>query len=640
MPDDERTRRRLSDETKGRIADLASGWTVDPPVPASVPTSPPEPRSKPKTAPPPTPGSDTRKAVDSAGPNAAKDDKPTPAATPASAPLPAVPAPARLKPPTAPPPAAPAAAASGPPPPPATSAEPVRAKGPTTPPPLPRAKGATQPPPVPPAGRAKASQPPPVAVTVESVPPERDTIADLSDAVEEAGKRTPVPVGEFEDGASTRLDADKLRVAHAQATIKRDAANAVLGIAEPALTQVKGTPVEVLLTETAEALRGDPTMTDPATAQFVRGDPTQLGRGDPTAATSPSAAVHTKGGRLRTVAQLRRQRGVYGDVRYVATALFGVRRARAELAELDAKQIARQQGRRRYLVTLGRTAVSSDGFDHPALAAAREQLASIEDERSHHHAQVGAADRELQRVTTDREAAKKQHATDLAAIDAELAELAKRLEPLHKEQAQLTRKAADLREAQRRADAAIAEATANLVSVKSSKKDPATLQAELATLKADRIAVQKDEPVLAAELDALNPKIAALEAKRVEATTRRSELLEAEQNDQRRTEELLAAIGAKRKVMDRAASDAETVRDKILFELGERLYVDRPDGLAAQMAPIDAIDVELGVADRRLMELREILSSIDRWKLARGIAVLVLVLGAVAAGIVWLVSVA
>jgi hypothetical protein len=473
--------------------------------------------------------------------------------------------------------------------------------------------------------------------------PVRDTVADLSAAAaaaaDEASKRTPVPTGEFDDGSSTHLDQDKLRVAHAQATIKRDIANAVLGIAEPALTQVKETPVEVLLTESAEKLRGDPTTTDAATEQFVRGDPTQLGRGDPTAATPPRSALHTRGGRLRTVAQLRRQRGVLGDVLYVKTALFGVRRARAELGELEQKQQARQQGRRRYLVTLGRTAVSSDGFAHPALAAAREQLASIEDERSRHHAQVGAADQELQRVTKDRDAAKKQHVTDLAAVDAELAEIGKKLEPLHKEQVQLTRKAADLREAMRRADAAIAEATANLVSVKGGKKDPATLQAELATLKADRIAVQKDEPVLAAELDALNPKIAALEAKRTESTTKRADLVAAEQNDQRRTEELLAAIGAKRKVMDRAAGDAEALRDKILFELGERLYVDRPDGLSAQMAPIDAIDVELGSADRRLMELREILSSIDTWKLARGIAVLVLVLGGIAAFTIWLMTV-
>jgi hypothetical protein len=47
--------------------------------------------------------------------------------------------------------------------------------------------------------------------------------------------------------------------------------------------------------------------------------------------------------------------------------------------------------------------------------------------------------------------------------------------------------------------------------------------------------------------------------------------------------------------------------------------------------------MELGEADRRAMELREILSTIDKWKLARGIAVIVLVLGAVGGFTGWLI---
>src|SRR5262245_1375426 len=75
VPDDERKGRRLGDETKGRIADLASGWTVDsdaPPVPeppikrdASGPNRVPDaPRRKAKTQPPPPPGSAARKALE------------------------------------------------------------------------------------------------------------------------------------------------------------------------------------------------------------------------------------------------------------------------------------------------------------------------------------------------------------------------------------------------------------------------------------------------------------------------------------------------------------------------------------------------------------------------------------------------
>jgi hypothetical protein len=98
---------------------------------------------------------------------------------------------------------------------------------------------------------------------------------------------------------------------------------------------------------------------------------------------------------------------------------------------------------------------------------------------------------------------------------------------------------------------------------------------------------------------------------------------------------LLEAIGAKRKVVERAAGDAETARDRVLFELGERLYVDRPAKLGPQLAPIDTIDLELGESDRRTMELREILSNVDRAKLARGAIVIALASLTVGLAIAW-----
>jgi len=192
-----------------------------------------------------------------------------------------------------------------------------------------------------------------------------------------------------------------------------------------------------------------------------------------------------------------------------------------------------------------------------------------------------------------------------------------------------------MHESLHRIDAKIAATEGSLTQAKGKKLDRAQVQAELATLRADRKAIQGDEPALAAELDALDPRIAAIEAARVEAKRKRAELEAAEHDDQRRVEELLAAIGAKRKVVDRAAADAEAARDKVLFQLGDRLYVDRPSELASQLAPIDEIDVEVGIADRRMMELREILASVDRFKLARGIALLAIIVGGIGALAVW-----
>ncbi|HEX4420329.1 MAG TPA: hypothetical protein VH165_20575 [Kofleriaceae bacterium] len=482
-----------------------------------------------------------------------------------------------------------------------------------------------------------------------------DAADDAIAALDSSEPRFTVPLGEFDHGqpigqptgqamgqptGQTAIEQDKLRAAHSQATVVRDAASALLGIPAPAPAPPPPPPPPT------DELRGDPTFNDTGAGSAERGDPT-VGddRGDATVASvpPPAATGRATSGTLRSSAALPRKRGVAGDIRYIATVVFGVRRANRELAALDAKQATRQQSRRHHLVTLGRTAVAlpewrfpagrGAGAEHAALGPARDQLAKIEDERSQHAGQVVAADAELARVRRDREAAAKQHAADLAELTAELAALAKKLEPLEREAVGIRKRAADLHDALRRVDAKIAATEAN----KGGKLDPAEIAAELATLKADRKAIQSDEPVIAGELDALNPRIAAIEAARAEAHARRTELERAEQDDQRRAEDLLAAIGAKRKVVDRAAGDAETMRDKILFQLGERLYVDRPDDLAGQLAPIDEIDVELGIADRRVMELREITSSVDRWKIARGMAWLVLIFGALGALAWWLV---
>lgn len=700
MPDDERPRRRLGDETKNRIADLASGWSLEgegeepPPAPAhtpkpSPPTAPPPTgvpppaalptRSKPRTNPPPPPGSAERKAL---------EDKIVETARP----------PVRVK-----------TSETG-----NTAAGEARATSPSTPPRSPSSSGASSSgvsssrpgtrsgPQYKRAGYAGPSAPfatesrtfageqhtPAVivddSVTLDAVPEEDDSRPNAVSgtihvppskpspapvgAAAKPGVAAPsrpnpapsvaapakplafplpppatsssrtavpptpaapssarlvVPVGEFDSGVQT-IEQD---------TMKRDAAEALLQIPE------KETPVEDLLEDDDDhdaSGRGDPTTIDPLTAKFERGDPTMDGAPDGAMLEAPSRRSQHSGGTLRPSAALRRKRGLAGDVRYVFTALFGVRRSRRELAELEHRQSLRQTSRRRHLVTLGRTAVTNDTFDHPALGKAREQLQAIEDERSRHAGAVSASDAELERVRRDREAKAKQYGSDIAATDAELADLAKKLAPLEKEATVSRKRAQELRESLQRIDRQLATTEALLTSVKGEKLDKAAVLADIASLKADRQSVLRDEPVIAAELDALNPRIAAIEGSRTELRKKRGELEKSEGEDQRRTSELLEAIGAKRKVVERAAADAETARDTALFELGDRLYVDRPKTLSAQLAPIDQIDLELGEGDRRMMELKEILSNIDKAKFARGIAMIVAVLGIAGCLIAWL----
>jgi hypothetical protein len=614
VPDDEK-RRRLGDETKSRIANLSDGWTIDPkpaePV-AAEPSDKPDPakppRKKPRTIPPPPPGSEARKALEDAIIDA-KDSAPVPRIELGDV-------------------AREGSGAS----PPAES----RSKPTTSPPPLPRAKTPpTSPPPIPKAGVSNKSAPQtalPDARISSPLLPEDSGAATIPDSVPPAPSRPlTVPVGEF-DGAARTVDDEALRRATNQATIKRDAVEGLLKMPPPVPTVVKETPIGVLLGEAVAGGRADPTSIDPQTSPFARGDAT--------ATQPPSLGRRAPSGTLRNTAAIRRQRGIGGDVRYVFTSQLGLRRSRRELAELEDRQATRKTSRRHHLVTLGRTAVTADGFDHPALGKAREALATVEEERSQHAGAVAAADTELDRVRRDREAKAKQFVVDVAAIEAELVALAKKQEPLDKEAAVIKKRSGELRDALRRVARQLEATEAKLVSVKGDKLDQAAIHAELATLKADRAAVQRDEPQLAAELDALNPRIAAIEASRSDAQTKRRELEQAEKDDQRRTSELLEAIGAKRKVVERAAADAEVARDRVLFELGERLYHDRPQNLAGQLSPIDQIDLELGESDRRVMELREIMSNIDRAKLWRGILVIagfVVVIGAMIGWMIYMI---
>ncbi|MEO8554190.1 MAG: hypothetical protein ABI678_29645, partial [Kofleriaceae bacterium] len=523
------------------------------------------------------------------------------------------------------------------------SAQRALTKSPTKPPPIPtRAKTSSSPP--------NPDRTPPVIIEAALIEEEpaiaQQLAAGRSGALQAAANLTgpvamrshtmtgPVPLGEFDAG----FDPDnKLRVALAQATQQQSIADAILGIPPQPPTVVRETPIGVLLDETAARLQIDsskPTV-DPSTVRFERADPTNVGRDDATEIQPPSETRAT-GGTLRSAAMLRRKRGVMGDVRYVFTALFGLRSAKKELGVLEDKQKIRQVSRRRHLLTLGRTAVTADALDHPALGRSREALQVVEEERSKHAGAVAAADAELERVRRDREAKAKQFAAHTSQTAQELAELAKKLEPLEKEAAGVRRRGADLKDQLRAIAKKVSDTEALLVSVKSEKMDRGNIQAELASLKADQKSVRRDEPEIAAELDALQPRIASLTAQRSEAARKQEDRQKAEDEDQRRTIELYEAIGAKRKVAERAATEAETARDAVLFELGERLYVDRPKILGAQLSPIDQIDLELGESDRRVNELREIISNVDRWKIARGLAVIIVVLALAGSFTAWL----
>jgi hypothetical protein len=623
VADDERTRRRLGDATRSRIDDLASGWSLEPPQaearaapepvtlaqpasedtvddaqPASAAQTPSTGRKRPRTLPPPPPGSEARKALEEAIVEGRTREQPRQAM--------------------------------------AAEQALARRKQPTRPPPIP-ARGSTGPQAPLADFSPSLDRTPPVivdAALIGELPSIAPELAPPSAARHMTG---PVPIGEFDSGLRSVTD-DKLRIAHA--TQHHHTADAVLGVPALPATMVKEVPISVLLDETAARIRIDAAGTsgthDPSTAKFERGDPTNVAndRDDATEIQAPSDHRHT-GGTLRAAAMLRRKRGIWGDVRYVFTAAFGLRAATKETDDLERRQQLRQTSRRRHLVTLGRTAVTAGTLDHPALAKAREALHRVEEERSTHAGAVAAADSELERVRRDRAEKATLFAAENVKTAQALAELAKKLEPLEREAHGVSKRGAELREQLRQIAKKIAETEQLLTSIKGEKMDRSGIQADIASLKADQKAIQRDEPAIAAEMDALQPRMASIIAARTEAETKQADRHSSEHEDQRRTTELFEAIGAKRKVVERAMLAAETAREQVLFDLGERLFVDRPAVLGSQLAPVEQIDLEYGESDRRLMELKEIQSNVDRWKLVRGTAMILVILAVVGAVIAW-----
>lgn len=454
--------------------------------------------------------------------------------------------------------------------------------------------------------------------------------------------RVSVPVGEFGNAPATiAVEPEVVALgpaAELAALVERNAQRAP--VAPPANTVKREAPLELLLNIPDSALRGDSTQVDTSTTPFDRADPTGTDelRGDATMvnATGSSAAL---GGSLRVAPQLPQRRGLGGDVRYVFTALFGASRARRELSTIESEQTERQKSRRDRLITIGKSAIISERFDHPAVANARESFAEIEEKRSGYAGQVAATDAELLHVARNRESKAKQTLLDIAELERSLTEIASKLAPIEKDHGVIRKRANELREQLARIDSKIAATEASIVSVKTPRQDRAAVGAELATMKADRAAVQRDEPTIAAQLDELAPRLAKLEAERSAALASITEKKAAELADSKRSTELIDAIKAKRKVVERATADAETQRDALLVELGEKLYVDRPRAMTANLDAIDELDVAYGTTDRRGMDVREILSSIDKWKVFRGVVVIVIAVLAIVAAVVWFVAV-
>ncbi len=375
----------------------------------------------------------------------------------------------------------------------------------------------------------------------------------------------------------------------------------------------------------------DATTVDPGAARAAAaGTPAPPSAPRVGASTAPA---HVVAG-LRDAPTLPRRPGVAGLLAYVFTAWRGVRRARKELAAVDAELASLKAARAERLAELGRAAVADDRFDQTAVRTSRDELADIEERRSRHAGAAAASDAELEAIEREREREHHRLAREIEADEAEVARLDAELAPLEREAAATRKRAAELKDTLASIDRKMSAAQASLVSVKGQAADRAAVEAELASLRADRQAVARDEPAIAAALDALLPRIAALTAERAAATERVAAARRGQEQARARAADRVAAVEARRKVEARAVAEAQGDRDRALVELGERLYADRPRDLTRRLDAVEQRDVAIATAERRAIELRELIASVDLGAVWRGAALWLLLLGAAAAGAV------
>ena len=137
---------------------------------------------------------------------------------------------------------------------------------------------------------------------------------------------------------------------------------------------------------------------------------------------------------------------------------------------------------------------------------------------------------------------------------------------------------------------------------------------------------------MAAEIDQLEPAIAGLLAASADHRAAALRLEQRERDGVARTQEKVAAVAARRVVDERAEAELAQAQEDTLRALGERLAVDRPAALAGRLRGIDEHEVAIATLERRQLELTELVRSVDRWAVVRGVAwVMLLAAGIMAA---------
>jgi predicted nucleic acid-binding Zn-ribbon protein len=334
---------------------------------------------------------------------------------------------------------------------------------------------------------------------------------------------------------------------------------------------------------------------------------------------------------LKTPASLPRALGIWGDMRYVFAVMFGLRRIKVELAETESEIEAEKRSRDKQLAELARLAIADESVTTPAVEEGREKLMELEGARSKKAGAAAAAEEAIGAIVRERDKVAAERTESVAGFEAEVAGLGAEIEPLEKKRADLHK---SVREFKLKVDAF--DKKIEVHEGKLDSDDPSEVveaEAAIASLRAERETIAAEEPILATQLQEIEPKLRDLMARRGELSKKISRLKRAEDESVVRTEERVAAVRAHKLVVDRAAKDMSREQNELLTDLGQVLYDDPPPPVVRLALPLKERVVTLARLKDRAVALREERASIEALPLIRGAAIWVLILGAIGAGV-------
>jgi chromosome segregation ATPase len=323
-----------------------------------------------------------------------------------------------------------------------------------------------------------------------------------------------------------------------------------------------------------------------------------------------------------------------GDVRYALALPFAAARLRRQLAAVDSDLAAAVEHRESRLIAVARFAVGAGG-GHPMVDIARRQLLELEDARSRCAGETAGAQ---QQATALERGLAEAFAAYVAAdeqLDAEIVRLTEELGPVARDMAALRRQFDENDATSAALARRIGADERKIVRGTLSAEDAIAVEAGLASLRAERDAVLRERPALAARLAELEPAIAqlneALDHKRRQRESTRAAKADAVAATEQQLGELRARLDRARAHLDQTEREIEAV----MVGLAECLVRERPPFMAQRLGGPDDSDRLIADLQRRRDAVQAELRAVDAWAAARGATWMVLALAGLS-GVSWL----